>query len=156
MTLAHLHLLVNHFPIVGTILVLPILVLALWRGGRGLVTAAGLVLVVSGVTGGVAYFTGEDAEAAVEDLPGVDEHVIREHQDRAEIAIVLVGTAGLVGLAGLVRSLRGDKEPGRAWAVAMLVPTFAAAVALVATGAEGGEIRRPELRDPSGAAGSTR
>lgn len=67
---AHVHLLVNHLPIVGfAIGVLLLIATMIFHGDRGLFLASLIVIVMSGAGGLAAQFTGEPAEEIVEGLP---------------------------------------------------------------------------------------
>ncbi len=143
----HLHLLVNHLPIVGTILALPILGLALLgKSGPGAFHSAVLLLVISAGGAVVANSTGEGAEDGVESLPGVSDALIEEHEERAEVALALsiaagVGALGLLGFSAIRR-----RPPGRALLGLLTALTIAAAAAMAWTGNSGGVIRHTELR----------
>lgn len=153
MNLAHLHLLLNHFPIVGTALATLLLGAAIARRGeRGLWLAGTLLLGVSGATAAAAWATGGPAEETVEGQPGVHESTIEAHEERAELATVFAvllaaGAAGAYWVGG------------RSEARGSLAGPFGAAVvssALMAwTGAAGGQIRHPEAELVASAGGST-
>jgi hypothetical protein len=145
---AHLHLLVNHLPIFGTLFALLLsggaLLLSPFR--RGLFLGAVVLSVIGGIGGFVAENTGEGAEETVEDLPGVSEALIHTHEEAAETAAVLGGVAMVVGIGLMVAGGRREQVP--AWA-----PAGLALVSLVASGAmgyagsTGGVIRHTEIRD---------
>jgi hypothetical protein len=146
MNAAHLHLLVNHLPIVGTLLSVPLLALAFGLRDRGVWLAATVVLAISGVGVAAAYFSGEPAEGVVEDLAGVDKTVIHEHEERAEVAAVLTGVAALIGVFTFALGARRPRL-----AALPLVAAMAASAALGWTGEAGGRVRHTELRDaPAG------
>jgi len=142
MSAAHLHLLINHLPIVGGLLALALLLLALWRPAH--LASAALVLMLSGVGAGAALLTGEPAEEQVEHLPGVSEALIHEHEERAELAALLSVAAGLAA-AGALATQRWSRLPGFALP-ALLALSSASAGAMVWTGASGGVIRHSELQ----------
>jgi hypothetical protein len=82
MTPVHLHLLVNHLPIVGTMLGVPLLLVALWRRAElGVAVAAALVLGLSGAGAIVAEESGEEAEHVAERLPDVHEAELNKALD---------------------------------------------------------------------------
>jgi len=135
---AYPHLLINHLPIVGALLALPLLALALWTRERGAVAAAALVLALAGGGAVAALLTGEPAEEAVEHLAGTDEAALEIHEERAEVATILAVLAALAGLA----AARGE---GRARAAAAALAT-ASAAGMAWVGASGGPIRHSELR----------
>ncbi len=146
---AHLHLLVNHVPILGTLFGLLLGLYGAVRRQPAVVRAAFLALLVSGLGGYVAQETGEDAEEAVEELPGVTHAAIHEHEEAAEWATWAGLALAVVALGGLAWRRR-EPEVGTAPTVAVLL--FAAVVfALMArVGNLGGEIRHTEIRaDPA-------
>ncbi len=153
MDATHLHLLVNHLPIVGTFLALPLLVLALLRrADAGALHAAALVLVLAGAGAIVAEETGESAEERVEHLAGTDEGALETHEERAEVATPVAVVTALLAIAAVAaRALR----PGLAGTVATVV-TLASAIGSAGTmawvGQSGGLIRHPELREGAPAA----
>lgn len=136
----HLHLLLNHLPIVGTFLALPLLLLAALGRQRGALTAAVLVLGLAGGGAGAAYLTGEPAEEVVEDLAGTSEAALEAHEDRARLATALALLTALVGGVGLVRPNAGPLIP------TLFVLTSLSATAMAWTGAAGGQIRHNALR----------
>ena len=150
----HLHLLVNHLPILGSFFALPLLLLALWRRQEPwLFAGAALLLLIGGGAAVVAEESGEGAEEAVEHLPGVSEALIHEHEERAEIATPLGVVTGLVALGVTAFSLRRRQTwlPG---GVVVLLLTGATAGTMAWVGQSGGLIRHTELRDDAAAPGA--
>ena len=70
---AHLHLLLNHFPLIGFVFSLLILGLGYVRANENFVRVGLLVILVSGVLAAPAYLAGEPAEDVIEKLPGFSE-----------------------------------------------------------------------------------
>ncbi len=152
---AHLHLLVNHLPIFGTLFALLLsggaLLLSPFR--RGLFLGAVVLAVIGGIGGFVAENTGEGAEEVVEDLPGVSESLIHAHEEAAETAAILGGLAAAVGIGLMVAGGRREQVP--AWAPAGLaLVSLVATGAMGYTGATGGVIRHTEIRDGAPAGGA--
>lgn len=146
MNAAHLHLLVNHLPIIGAMLTVPLLLLAmLMPRERGALRAAVLVAVLTGLGGGLALWTGEPAEEIVEDIAGVDEAAIHTHEERAELAAGLGGFAAVLGVMALALSER-RKAVHLPLAGVALVGAVLTAGAMAWTGASGGPIRHSEIR----------
>ncbi len=150
MTWAHVHLAVNHLPVVLVPVSIAMLAVA-WAKRSAELRKAGLTwLAVAAVAGGAAYLTGEPAEDVVKDLPAVSKAAIEEHEEAAMLAAVATGAAGLIALGALVIG-RGP-APAPAW---ILATTFV--VALVAAGLMlwtanlGGRISHPEIRGPAAA-----
>ncbi len=68
---AHLHLVLNHFPIIGVILTLPWLAYALFFKNASILRASLITLVAIALITIPVYLSGEGAEDIVEKLPGV-------------------------------------------------------------------------------------
>ena len=87
---AHLHLIANHVPVFAAALAIPLLGVSLWRRDEsGTFLTAVLFLVIAGVGAIVAQRSGHAAEEIVEELPGIEERLIEEHEERAEVAVWL-------------------------------------------------------------------
>lgn len=147
MNYPHLHLMVNHFPVVGALLALGFLVWALVARHRSLTRAALAMALIAGLSSWPATFTGEEAHEQVEDFPGFDHDLLHEHEEAAELAMyVMLGTAALA-LVGLVASRRGREVPK--WAGAGTTLALLASTVLVARAAwAGGRVRHPEADGP--------
>jgi hypothetical protein len=150
---AHLHLLANHFPIIGSILAVAILVLALARRGeRGIVLASVLVLLISTAGGIVALRTGDGAKEIVEHLPGVTRGLIHQHEERADLSFWFLAVAAAASVGVLVASRRRERVPA-AWTRLLLVVVAVAAFMMIRTGEAGGLIRHSEIRPGASSAG---
>jgi hypothetical protein len=141
---AQLHLIVNHLPIIGFVLFVPVILLACLTKRSDYKRLALLAATVLGLLALPAFWTGEPAEDTLEGQAGVSEDLIEQHEESAELALVAaLATSGLAALGWLVSR---KKE---AW----LVPaTTGTAVAVILTtglmawvGHEGGKIRHPEI-----------
>ena len=154
---AHAHLLLNHLPIVGTFIALPLLVLAFARPSeRSSLYAVVQVLVLAAGGAVAANRTGEAAEEQVKNLPGVAEQWIHVHSQRADVATVLAVIAGAAALGLLGWTMRGARRADPALPVPVGTPAAGLAVltlltalsgaAMVYTGLAGGQIHHPELR----------
>lgn len=144
MSPTHLHLLINHLPVIGGPIAIVLLTWALVARSRDL-TRAGLILViVCGIGGYISRFTGHRAEHQVEHLPWAERDLIHEHEEAADWAYILLAAAAVAGLAGIVR-MRG----GRAARLETMVALGLSVVAFAATAKaalEGGKIRHEEVR----------
>jgi uncharacterized membrane protein len=145
LTTVHLHLLLNHLPIIVPVIGLVLLSLAAWMRSD-LVARVGLALLATGAVSALpAYLTGEGAEEAVEHLPGVTEALIEQHSDIALVAALVVGAVGLLALWMLWRYRRPAVLP-----TTLVRVTLAGAVIgcgfMAYTGLLGGQIRHTEVR----------
>lgn len=113
MTLTHLHLMLNHVPVLGTAFGLGLLAFGIWRQSDELKKAALGFFVIAALIAIPAYLTGEPAEEVVESLPGVSDTIIEQHEQAAVIAFTGIVALGVVALAGLFFLRRGKLVP--AW-----------------------------------------
>jgi hypothetical protein len=144
MTGLHLHLLVNHVPILGSVFALCLL-LASFLWAPDVLRRAGMVtLVVVGVAGATAKFTGEPAERGVSGLPGVTRSAIHEHEEMADNSFIAAGLLGLVALGALIRWRRSPVPRGAA--LGITAGTALVAGMMAYTGLLGGRIRHTEVR----------
>jgi len=144
MTQTHIHLLITHLPIFGSLL--GGLVLAHGIGTKSIQTniAGYYILILSSIGAGISYLTGEGAEETVEKLPGVIESSIKQHEEFALFALISLIILGVAALVGLVLTII---QSGFTRAIAMIV-VFIAAISfgLVArTEYLGGQIRHTEI-----------
>jgi hypothetical protein len=143
MSVVHLHLMLNHVPVIGMLFVLLILAVAAWRrdsaGARlGLSVLAGLAVVTAFV-----FLTGEPAEEAVEKVAGVSESVIHSHEEAAELALIATGFAGVMALAVLAAFWRRELSRPVIGGVLALVLVVGAMLGWTAN--LGGRIRHTEI-----------
>lgn len=144
-SLAHVHLLLNHIPIIVTALGLLVLAIAMVKRGDDLARVAFWFFVGGAVSALPTYLTGDPAEHAVEDMPGVTPALIHAHEDAAVWAAIIVGVLGVFALWALWRYRRPAALP--AWVVrTALVISLFGATAMARTGLLGGEIRHTEVR----------
>jgi len=143
MNAAHLHIILVHLPIVliptGAIM----LTLSLLRRSSAGVSIALLLLVCTTVLAVPPFLLGEGAEEIVEDLPGISEDVIEEHEEAADIAFWLTIATGLLG-AGSLAARRLGKPTSKSLALATVVVSYAASASLLYAAHQGGKIRHPE------------
>ena len=143
MSIIHLHLLLNHVPVVGMAFVLLILGVALWRqndgmGRLGLAVMLGLSVITTAV-----FLTGEPTEEAVEGVVGVSESMIHPHEEAAEASLIatsIVGVLALVALGVYRRRTLPRWVTGAALAAALVASTM-----LGWTANLGGQIRHTEI-----------
>ncbi|WP_179862316.1 DUF2231 domain-containing protein [Longibacter salinarum] len=141
----HLHLALNHIPVLGLLFATGILAYAVWRDQDAAVRISLGLFVVSGLGAVAAYLTGEEAEEVVENVANIPHSVIEVHEEMGLIALIAGATVGAIAIGVLI------------WRRSRPVPKSARlgvlAIGLIATGILGytanlgGQIRHPELRD---------
>ena len=152
MTWAHLHLALNHVPVVGIVIGLLLLGFAVLRRSRELTRAAFWLIVTLAIITVVVYLTGEPAEELVEGLPGVSEPLIEQHETVALVATLAMSVLGLAAVVGLIRGRR-DHAGSASYSKAVLVLALIVTGLMAWTANSGGQIRHPEIRADRGAAG---
>lgn len=142
---AHLHLLFNHLPIVGTYLSLLVLIAGfILKNGTVKNTGLGL-LVVAALVAIPAFLTGEPAEEILESAGQANDQFIEEHEETAEWALWVCEIAGALALAALFTSLR-KMNIARILTIAATIVGLMSSLAWIKVGSTGGEIRHTEVR----------
>lgn len=134
-----------HVPVLAVVFGTLLLLAALPRRNEALRRTALVVFVLSGVTAGATYLTGEPAAETVEHLPGISESVIDRHEDTALVATVSAAALAVLSLGGLIRYRRGKPIPGR-FATLVLLVGLAVSGIMLWTANLGGQIRHTEIR----------
>ncbi|HZD06412.1 MAG TPA: hypothetical protein VE173_15985 [Longimicrobiales bacterium] len=144
MNAAEIHLMVNHIPVLGTIVVVGLLAYALARDEDPVMRAALWLLVAVAFLGVVAFLTGEPAQEVVEGAVGVPESIVEAHEEFAVWGLVANAVAGLTALAGLW--IHRARAVGRGFAWLVLLLTLGTFATLSYTAYLGGRINHPEIR----------
>ncbi len=142
---AHLHLVVNHFPIIGTIFGLGILIVGLFIKNNSVKNVAYILFVVASFFAALSMGTGEGAEEMVEDLPSVGKQIIHEHEELAEKFAVVLYATGFLALIALFLSFKENSLQKYA-TIGTVVLALVAVVLAKEVGTSGGEIRHTEIR----------
>lgn len=144
MTIVHLHLLLNHFPVVGAIVGIFLLAAAWFRKSDELGKAALGLFAILGFITVIVFLTGEPAEEVVEQLPGYSAAITERHEESALAATVAMSALGLLSLAalGIFRRKPMDR---RVTALALLLALGVAGM-IGFTANLGGQIRHTEIR----------
>src|SRR5262245_29704769 len=111
MNAAHLHLILNHAPVIGALFALPLVMWALYGRRLELVRLTLATFVGIAVASIVVYVTGEPAEHVVEHLPGVAEASVEAHEAAAAVSLGLSTALGILGVFGLWRLRAAARVP---------------------------------------------
>ncbi|PZX93477.1 hypothetical protein DOS84_11510 [Flavobacterium aquariorum] len=142
---AHLHMVVNHFPIIGTIFGFGILIVGLVLKNKTLINTSYVLFIVAAIFGAFSMGTGEGAEELVEDMPNIGKQIIHEHEELAEkLAVLLYVLAGL-SLAGLYLNYKNNAK-SKLLSFLILGVATAGLFLVQKVGTSGGEIRHTEIR----------
>lgn len=138
--MAYLHLLSNHFPILGSLFGVLLLVVALIKPNLKTTLSAYLILLIGGIGGFVAYFTGEPAEESIEHVPGISHKLIHVHEEMAENALIFVFILTAAAIIGLWAQ-RAEWKSAKKIELFTLVVGIIAFILFAFTGYLGGHIR---------------
>ena len=141
---AHLHLLLNHFPIIGTLIGIGVLAYGLFINNLSVKKVGLGIFVAMAILALPAYFSGEEAEEAVEHLPGITDAVIHEHEELAEKAILMMALLGALSLFSLYAFWKKKAISKTATIITLLFALITFGV-FAKVGNLGGKIRHTEL-----------
>jgi uncharacterized membrane protein len=145
MSAAHLHLLLNHFPTVGTVIGIGLFLLSFARRNDDLTRASLAILVVIALTSVLVFFTGYAARETIQDRPDVSADLLEAHLNAALLALILMGITGVLSWVGLWQ-FRRTSRPARSVLSALLLLSIVTLAIMAGTATMGGEIRHPEIR----------
>ena len=143
---AHLHMLVNHFPIIGLFFGFLILLFGIIRNNGTLKSTAYIIFIFCTIMGKVSMMTGDNAEHSVEKMAGFSGEYIHEHEEAAELFMKPLYVLGIVSVFGLVSVVKKRSSEKIVSICALLI----AAICLFLSkgvGTTGGEVRHTEIRE---------
>lgn len=143
---AHLHLVLNHFPILGTLFACILLFIGALKNNRTIQKVGLMTMFIVTIITIPAFLTGEAAEHATEHIAGSSHEMLEEHEELGEFAFLNILVIGAV--AGLLFFFvhRNKHQDFRRLVWGMFGLTAYVFVLMAVVGNHGGKIRRPELR----------
>jgi Ca2+/Na+ antiporter len=145
MNWAHVHLMLNHIPVIGTGSLILLLIVALLRRSNELTTVALIFTILLSLVTIPVYLSGEPAEEVVEDMSGISEQLIEEHEEQAEIAFIFVEVTGALALIALIARLYSNNLGQRLALLTLLVLIISGGLTAW-TANLGGKIHHEEIR----------
>lgn len=144
MNQVHIHLLITHLPIFGSLLGLIVLLYAKACKNTTTEGAAYLVMILAAVGGVIAYLTGEGAEHVARNIDGISKHSIHEHEEAGEFAFICIL---LMGISSIVSWYLNSLQSKFAKLSSMVVLAIGLLcfIATARAGFLGGQIRHPEM-----------
>ena len=144
MDATRIHLFITHLPVFGLFLGFIVLLYGIIKKERHVKIVSLTILLISIVGGLIAFQTGESAEETVENITGVLEDTIEQHEESAEITILFFYGLGVLSLSALYAEVKRKKYSKQLLIIVMAftVVTFS----FVAwTASLGGKIRHTEI-----------
>lgn len=146
MNWAYLHVIVNHFPIVGVIIGTLLLSAGMIFKNTGVKISALGTIVFASLMAIIAYLTGDPAGETVSGYPEVAKSLISRHENIATIGMYLMVPAGLFAASSLYSIWKKDKYI-RFLIIITLISSLISSVTMTYIGRTGGQIRHTEFRD---------
>jgi uncharacterized membrane protein len=145
MDAVHIHLFLNHVPLVGGIGALLFLAWGLLRRSTDVTLAALVAIVVVALIAIPAFITGRSTEVRAERFDVDAREFIEKHEEAALAGMIGIEATAAIALAALFvwRSTRRYPTFG---AIAVLLVGILAAVLIVRAASLGGQIRHTEIR----------
>jgi uncharacterized membrane protein len=145
MSLPHIHLLLNHFPVIGLIIALGLFLLSLAGKSDDLKRASLVIFIALALVSIPTYMSGNGAAEKIQKLPNISKAVLAAHNDAALVSLLCVELTGLLAWLALWQYRRFSHA--RPWSLAAVLLLSAVTVYFMAvTGNTGGEIRHTEIR----------
>jgi hypothetical protein len=144
MNFAHLHLLLNHFPVIGTIIGVGLFVASLFKQSGDLRRSSLVVLAVMALLTIPTFLSGTGAQLTITGRPGVSDALIQRHEGAAILAFWFMEITGALAIVGLWQTHRTSR-PARWNVLAVLLFSLVTVGLMARTGNTGGDIRHPEL-----------
>ncbi|MEK6301713.1 MAG: hypothetical protein AABO41_13465 [Acidobacteriota bacterium] len=142
---AHLHIILNHIPVIGIPFCAALLIYGLLRKSDEVKRASLWAFVIIAVLTIPTFLAGQAAEDVVEHLPGVSEQLIENHERAALIGLIATLILGAGSLAALFLSRR-FASVARLLTILLLVLSLMSGAWLARIANLGGKIRHTELR----------
>lgn len=144
MALSHVHLVLNHIPVIGSVAVLGLLLLALVRRSADLRRAGLEVAVIVGMLTLPAYLTGVGAQPPSEERTELLKAAIGAHHDAALLGSTFMLLTAMFAWIGLWQTRR-LAEPARGVFGAVMVLSTATLAMMGRAANLGGQIKHPEV-----------
>jgi hypothetical protein len=143
----HLHLALNHIPVLGPPFLIVFLIWSALRRERGTLRFCLLLFALVSAASIAIKFTGDFAAEKVANDPSYDRSFIERHEEMADQATTGMFLLGAAAVAALIVSRQ--KRPVPAWSVVLVALLAITTLALMTrTANSGGHIRHPEIRPP--------
>jgi hypothetical protein len=141
---AHLHIAINHLPVVGFMAALVLSICALFTRDRMLDMTAWMFTVGCSLTAVVSYLTGGPAEEMLSGTPDISNAYLSAHERWGEWTYYAAMAIGALSLLGWFLAKRKEDSDRKAL-ILLILMLFAANFMGALTASLGGDIRHPEI-----------
>jgi uncharacterized membrane protein len=140
----HVHLLLNHFPIIGTLIGTLLLIYSFLKKEIKIQQISLAIIFVMAALAIPVFLTGETAEETVENLPGVMKSLIHEHEEASEVAFWVMMATGLLALISIGMQML-ETGFAKTLIIITLILSIVSSGLMARAGYLGGQIRHTEL-----------
>jgi hypothetical protein len=141
----HWHLLLNHFPSIGTVIALALFLVALYLKSEDMRRTSLVLFVLMALLAIPTYITGAATRWDIGGMDGISLDVIAAHQDVALLALTTVGITGCFAWLALWQARRNATPPKWSnWVV--LIFAVLSVACMTKAGSLGGDINHPEIQ----------
>ena len=145
MDAAHIHLLLNHIPILGTLFGLLLLLYGMLKRSYEIEKASFGVFVITALITIPVFLTGGGAAGIVHNLPGVSTEIIGRHASAATMTIIAIEILGVAALLALWLSRKSQPVAGWMLILVLVLAIIGTGLSFW-TGGLGGQVRHTEIR----------
>ena len=149
MNQTHIHLVITHLPVIGSILGAFILIYGMLTKSCDTKNSAYFIFIFCAIGAVIAYITGEAAEETVENIAGVSEAMIEKHENAAKIALASMIFLGFSALIALVLSYKKSVFAKSFSYITLIISLIAFGITIY-TANLGGKIRHIEILNVQG------
>jgi len=140
---AHLHLLLNHIPVIGTIIALGLFLVSFFGKSDDLRRSSLIIFVGVALLTIPTFVSGFGAQSNIAKQSGVSRALIERHEGSAMLSFWFMEITGALAIVGLWQFHRNS--PARWNAFAILLFSVVTTVLMARSGNTGGDIRHPEI-----------
>ena len=141
----HWHMLLNHAPSIGIVIVLGLYLTSFYLKSEDLNRASLVLFVVLGLLAIPTYLSGVATKWAIANNTDISLDLITAHQDAALSTFITLSATSLLAWLALWQRRRFS-EPAKWCQWAVLIVAFISVITMIETGSRGGEINHPEIR----------
>ena len=143
---AHMHLMVNHLPVVLPIVSILLMLFGFVLKSEPFKRAAYLIFIFGAFTTLSAMITGEGAEEIIENIDRNTPLYIHNHEETAEVFALLSYVLGVLSFIGIWGSYRG-KNWSKTFSIITLLFSLVVVFFASETATSGGRIQHTEIRN---------
>jgi uncharacterized membrane protein len=141
---AHLHLLLNHIPVIGTIIAVCLFLLSLFGKNDDLKRSSLIIFAGVALLTIPTFVSGVGAQSNIAKQAGVSAALMKRHEGAAMLSFWFMEITGALAIVGLWQSYRSSR-PARWNVFAVLLFSIVTVGLMARTGNTGGDIRHSEV-----------